>query len=62
MASLKDTPRSKIRQLRSGDSFVVNGIEHVASTDAHPNGDSSYDGYIVYDEDNVGWLEEDFSE
>lgn len=56
------TTRKQMKALKMGDTFVVNGIEHTASTGAHKSGDSSYDGYIVYDEDGEGWFEEDFPE
>ena len=46
--------------LKKGDVFVVNNQRHTASSDAHYSGDSDYDGYIVYDEDDEGWFEEDF--
>lgn len=57
---MKNTTKSEMKILKKGDVFVVNNQRHTASSDAHYSGDSDYDGYIVYDEDDEGWFEEDF--
>ena len=56
----KVTTREEMRLLREGDVFYVGGAQHTANGDAHPSGDASYDGYVVYDESGEGWFEEDF--
>ena len=56
------TTKSQMRSLKKGEIFNVNGEEHVASTNSHRSGDASYEGYIVYDENNDSWFEEDFPE
>lgn len=59
---MKETGEIKdnILDIRKGDKFIVNGEIHTASTSAHVCTDSSYSGWIVYDEDGEGWFEEDF--
>jgi hypothetical protein len=54
------TTRREMKNLRNGDTFYVLGQKHTAHGDAHLSGDSSYDGYIVYDERDESWFEEDF--
>lgn len=56
----EDTSRYAMRNLRKGDTFVVGGYMHTAGSDAHPSGDASYDGYIVYDIHGDSYFEEDF--
>ena len=55
------TTREEMKVLRDGDVFYVNGLKHTAKGDSHRSGDSSYEGFVVYDENDVGWFEEDFS-
>ncbi len=54
--------RHEIRGLNEGDIFFVHGVEHTASCDAHPSGDASCTGYIVYDELGQSYFECDFPE
>lgn len=54
------TTVSQMKKLKKGDKFFINNQPHTCSVDAHISGDASYDGYIVYDEDNEGWFEDDF--
>ena len=54
------TTRSQMRELKKGDIFYVNSQKHTVSVDSHYSGDASYDGYIVYDENDEGWFEDDF--
>ena len=56
----KNTTIEQMRTIRKGQTFIVNHTKHIASSDSHLSGDASYDGYIVYDENNKGWFEEDF--
>jgi hypothetical protein len=56
------TSRHEMRNLRDGDTFYVNGEKHTAKGDSHLSGDASYDGYIVYDENDESWFEDDFLE
>lgn len=58
----KVTTREEMRRLRKGNEFFVGNQRHIAGEDSHPSGDSTYDGYIVYDEDGNGWFEDDFEE
>jgi len=60
MANTNVTTRTQMRALKEGDVFYVNGVEHHAESDAHPSGDASYEGYIVYGEFSNGFFEEDF--
>lgn len=46
--------------LKKGDTFIVNGEKHTASVDAHLSGDASVDCYIVYDENDESWFDDDF--
>ena len=55
-----NTTKEAMKKIKRGDKFTVNNIEHIASTDSHLSGDSTCDEYIVYDEDNEGWFENDF--
>ena len=60
---MKNTTREEMRNLKGGDTFRINGIEHTASVAAAPCGDAEFsDEFIVYDEDDEGWLESDFEE
>lgn len=56
----KPTTRKEMKGIKEGDTFVLNGITHTASSDSHLSGDASFDEYIVYDEDGEGWSESDF--
>lgn len=56
------TSKQEMRNLRNGDTFYVNGEQHTAKGDSHLSGDASYDGYIVYDENDESWFEEDFED
>ena len=56
----KNTTRTQMKKLKEGDEFYVYGERHIASEDSHPSESSGYDGYIVYDEDENSWFEEDF--
>lgn len=56
------TSRHEMRNLHDGDTFYVNGEKHTAKGDSHLSGDASYDGYIVYDENDNSWFENDFLE
>ena len=56
----KITTKKQMRTIKKGQAFFVNKKLHIASSDSHLSGDASYDGYIVYDENNEGWFEEDF--
>ena len=59
---MKNTAREEMRNLKVGDTFWINGIEHTASVAAAPCGDAEFsDEFIVYDEDDEGWLESDGS-
>lgn len=53
---VEDVP---FESLRKGDIFFVNGLLHVAGSDAHYSGDASYDGYLIYDTNDNGWFPED---
>ena len=55
------TTVEEMRQIKTGDIFFLGDKAHLASTDAHPSGDASYTGYIVYDESGNAWFEEDFA-
>lgn len=60
---MKNTSREEMRNLKAGDTFWINGIEHTASVAAALCGDAEFsDEFIVYDEDDEGWLESDFEE
>ena len=60
---MKNTTKEEMRNLKVGDTFWINGIEHTASVAAGPCGDAEFsDEFIVYDEDDEGWLESDFEE
>ena len=53
------TTTAEMRKLKEGDRFVMpNGDTHTASADAHYNTDEEC--WIVYDEDNNSWFEDDF--
>lgn len=49
-----------MKKLRNGDTFYVGGAQRTADGDAHPSGDATYDGFIVYDKDGGSWFEDDF--
>ena len=55
------TTREQMKTIKKGQAFFVNGRLHLANSDSHPSGDASYDGYIVYDERDEAWFEEDFA-
>ena len=56
------TTQEEMRCLKDGDVFYDwFGLEHVAAGDAHPSGDASYDGYIVYDTHGESYFESDFA-
>lgn len=42
-----------------GDMFFVNGTPHKVGIKAHISGDASYDGYLLYDDQNAGWFPEE---
>lgn len=46
-------------ELKKGDTFFRGGVPHVVDIDAHFSVDSSYDGYLLYDEDGNDWYPED---
>ena len=48
--------------LKKGDTFIINGETHTVSVDAHPSGDASVNCYIVYDENDESWFDDDFPE
>ena len=58
----RTTLRWDMENLRKGDTFYVNGEEHVAACDTHYSGDASYDGYIVYDESGESYFSDEFPE
>ena len=57
---MKDKTRKEMMKLKTGDTFIVNGEKHTASVDAHLSGDASVDCYIVYDENDESWFDDDF--
>ena len=58
---LQDTTVDEMKNLKDGDTFVINGLTHTAQGDSHLSGDSSCDEYIVYDTDGDCWFESDFA-
>lgn len=55
------TTQETMKELKDGDPFFdCFGYQHIAKGDAHYSGDASYDGYIVYDENDESFFEEDF--
>ena len=54
------TTKRQMEDLLKGDTFYFNREKHVASCDSHYSGDSSYDGYIVYDEDGESFFSDEF--
>lgn len=61
IAMMLSTSPEDMKNIRNGDVFYVKGERHTSSSDSHPSGDASYDGYIVYDENGTSWLEDDFT-
>lgn len=59
--ALCDTTVEEMKNLKDGDKFVIQGVEHTAQGDSHLSGDSSCDEYIVYDTDGDCWFESDFA-
>lgn len=57
---LMDTSPNEMRELKKGDAFYVRGERHIANCDAHLSGDSTYEGYIVYDEEGKSYFEDEF--
>ena len=58
----KETTKEQMKSLKDGTIFQINNALHIANGDAHLSGDSTYDGYIVYDEEYNSWFEDDFPE
>lgn len=57
--------RSRIQDIKEGDAFIIE-CEHpsvyIAKYDAHQNFDESDEPWIVYDENDDGWFEEDIAD
>ena len=51
--------RTRISEIEEGDTFFVNGYKHIADNSAHQNFDEPDEPWIVYDEDDNSWFEED---
>lgn len=47
------------KQLKKGDRFFVDGVEHTVGEDARQFGDASHDNYLLYDTDGNVWFPED---
>ena len=60
--SMRNTTKEQMYHLKEGDVFYVNDERHIAWGDSHRCGDSSYDGFIVYDTNGEAWFEEDFDD
>lgn len=60
IAMTMGTTCEEMKTLKDGDVFYVKGERHIAKGDAHPSGDASYEGCIVYDENGNSWFETDF--
>lgn len=45
--------------LKKGDTFFMGGSPCIVGEDAHYSGDASYDGYLLYDENDNGVFPED---
>ena len=56
-----DTRISKttFEELEAGDIFFSHGIPYTVGVEAHYSGDASYDGYLLYDENDREWFPED---
>ena len=53
--------KTHINEIKKGDYFLVNEEIHTATYDAHQNFDEPDEPWIVYDENNNGWFEEDIN-
>lgn len=60
--SMMYTTASEMRNIKSGDLFLVNGEVHRAIGNAHISGDASCEEFLVFDENGEGWFETDFFE
>ena len=48
-----------ISEIKAGDTFFIGKDKHTAKYDAHQNFDEPDEPWIVYDENDDGWFEED---
>lgn len=53
--------RISFTDLKEGDTFFVAGRPHIAQGDAHFCGDSTYNGYLVYDLEGNSWFPNDLN-
>ena len=51
--------KTKIQDIKAGDSFMVNGVKFTAKYDARQNFDEPDEPWIVYDTDDCSWFEDD---